>query len=718
MKKTYLLTMVLGFVFSMSAIAQKAEQLKNSFNYLRAVEIIQNKGDHNEALEYLQKEIDEHPKNGYAYSLIAGLYLNNNQPGDAIEPLNKAVSLLKKDKDWNTFVYRQRAKLNLQLGNEQAALNDWLLAIKVNPKDINIYSDRAEFYYQRDMYKESDADFEKICQLQPGNTLGYMGKGRNFLETGKFNEAIELFSYSIKLDPSSSQAYAFRAESYIKQGLVSESLDDIITALSIDSNSKAYNLMMIIGDPEINTLISKLKVQQIKLPNNNIWPFYLGDVYAGLSKYLKAIEAYKESNEIEPSDITYARIADCYNELGNYELALDNINQAMEMDPNDYSYVSTKADLLYEMGQCKEAIKTYDNFIKAYPDYWAGYYRRAFFKDNVNDVDGAIEDYSTAIVLNPNYAYSYLGRADKYLLKGNKEAAMKDYQMVVALDTVFNEANCVQYALLALGEVEKAKSVQYAILAKSASAGNYYDAACLFARMGEKETALNFLRNSLEKGFTRFSHIKRDDDLNAIRNMPGFKSLITEYEEKYRKGIEVKKVSSDLADKGQEYICEIPMVKEGGTYNIKCKINDLPLYFVFDTGASDVSLSMVEASFMMKNGYLSKDDVIGSTYFSDAVGNVNVGTVINLRKVQFGDLELNNVRASVVKNQKAPLLLGQTVLSRLGKFEIDNKNKVIRFVYRKKKSSSQNTLEKNLERRNKVFETPIIKQDDLVVEEK
>ena len=31
---------------------------------------------------------------------------------------------------------------------------------------------------------------------------------------------------------------------------------------------------------------------------------------------------------------------------------------------------------------------------------------------------------------------------------------------------------------------------------------------------------------------------------------------------------------------------------------VKCKINDLPLHFVFDTDASDVTLSIVEATFM------------------------------------------------------------------------------------------------------------------------
>ena len=53
------------------------------------------------------------------------------------------------------------------------------------------------------------------------------------------------------------------------------------------------------------------------------------------------------------------------------------------------------------------------------------------------------------------------------------------------------------------------------------------------------------------------------------------------------------------------------------------------------------------------------------------------GTVVNLRQVDFGGLKLENVRASVVRNQRAPLLLGQSVLGRLGRIEIDNGRNVV-----------------------------------------
>lgn len=111
---------------------------------------------------------------------------------------------------------------------------------------------------------------------------------------------------------------------------------------------------------------------------------------------------------------------------------------------------------------------------------------------------------------------------------------------------------------------------------------------------------------------------------------------------------------SNNVSKKEQIITEIPFTKEDGICKVKCQINGLPLHFVFDTGASDVTLSMVEATFMMKNGYLSKNDVIGNQRYMDANGDVNVGTVINIKNVNFGGLDLNNIRASVVRNQKAP----------------------------------------------------------------
>lgn len=128
---------------------------------------------------------------------------------------------------------------------------------------------------------------------------------------------------------------------------------------------------------------------------------------------------------------------------------------------------------------------------------------------------------------------------------------------------------------------------------------------------------------------------------------------------------------------------EVPFTKESGVCKVKCDINGLPLHFVFDTGPSDVTISMVEATFMIKNGYLNANGVVGSLRYMDANGDMSVGTIINLKNVNFGGLDLNNVRASVVRNQKAPLLLGQSVLGRLGRIEIDNSKNILIVTHNK-----------------------------------
>jgi len=117
--------------------------------------------------------------------------------------------------------------------------------------------------------------------------------------------------------------------------------------------------------------------------------------------------------------------------------------------------------------------------------------------------------------------------------------------------------------------------------------------------------------------------------------------------------------------------------KSSGTYEVACKINNLPLNFIFDTGASDISISQTEVQFMLKNNYLSKADKWGSQSFIDATGNVSVGIKLILRKVEIGDFVLKNVEASVVHNKNAPLLFGQSALGKYAKILLDNESKAI-----------------------------------------
>jgi len=120
------------------------------------------------------------------------------------------------------------------------------------------------------------------------------------------------------------------------------------------------------------------------------------------------------------------------------------------------------------------------------------------------------------------------------------------------------------------------------------------------------------------------------------------------------------------------------MKREGGVSTIPCKVNGLNLNFIFDTGASDVSISMAEATFMFKNGYLTKENIIGSQNYIDATGNISEGILVLLKEIEISGIKLFDVKATITKTLNAPLLLGQSALSKLGSFKLDlEKNELI-----------------------------------------
>ena len=99
--------------------------------------------------------------------------------------------------------------------------------------------------------------------------------------------------------------------------------------------------------------------------------------------------------------------------------------------------------------------------------------------------------------------------------------------------------------------------------------------------------------------------------------------------------------------------------------------------FIFDTGASIISISLTEAQFLYKQGTLTKDDFVDVMQFQDANGDVSTSMLVKLRKLEIGGVVLHDVEASIVANQTAPLLLGQSALSQFKKVSIDYQNKLL-----------------------------------------
>ncbi|PWK16766.1 retropepsin-like aspartic protease [Xanthomarina spongicola] len=162
----------------------------------------------------------------------------------------------------------------------------------------------------------------------------------------------------------------------------------------------------------------------------------------------------------------------------------------------------------------------------------------------------------------------------------------------------------------------------------------------------------------------------------------------------------------------------INLDKTNGVYTVPCKVNGIPMDFIFDTGASNVTISLTEATFLIKQGLLGKNDIKESVKYQIANGDINEGTNIILREIEIAGLKIKNVKATIVHEQNAPLLLGMSALSQLGKIEIENNKLIINdFSFKSNKDNIDfdKEVEGTIEWINSVFvkyqyEEPDLKQ--------
>ena len=77
---------------------------------------------------------------------------------------------------------------------------------------------------------------------------------------------------------------------------------------------------------------------------------------------------------------------------------------------------------------------------------------------------------------------------------------------------------------------------------------------------------------------------------------------------------------------------------------------------------------------LIRTGTIQSNDFIGTQVYSFADGSTAKSDVFILHEIKIGNYLIKNVTASISNSINAPMLLGQSVLQRLGKFSVDNNN--------------------------------------------
>ena len=101
--------------------------------------------------------------------------------------------------------------------------------------------------------------------------------------------------------------------------------------------------------------------------------------------------------------------------------------------------------------------------------------------------------------------------------------------------------------------------------------------------------------------------------------------------------------------------------------------------FIVDTGASETTISSYVFMTLLKNTTITVKDSLCPKSFILANGSQETNVRVMLKSLKVGNTVFKNVEASVGNNIYVPLLIGQNVLKRMNRIEINYKTSKIKW---------------------------------------
>jgi clan AA aspartic protease (TIGR02281 family) len=142
-------------------------------------------------------------------------------------------------------------------------------------------------------------------------------------------------------------------------------------------------------------------------------------------------------------------------------------------------------------------------------------------------------------------------------------------------------------------------------------------------------------------------------------------------------GILIIALLAILTFSGAAHSETIQLIREHGTMEVPVIINGkISLNFTIDSGATDVCIPANVFYSLSRDGTVSSQDYLGKRTYQLADGSRESAQRFRIRSLRVGSLELRDVAASVVPSAGS-LLLGQSFLSRLRSWSIDNERQVL-----------------------------------------
>ena len=256
-----------------------------------------------------------------------------------------------------------------------------------------------------------------------------------------------------------------------------------------------------------------------------------------LQMFQKAIE------EDENYSLAYCGLADCYaylymyvsDSLENLQAASDASRRAIELDPMLAEAYAARGLALSLDGRYLESAANFERAIELDPQLFEAWYHYARTTFVQGKLAKAAHLFETANQVRPEDYPSILLAGQIYQDLGLEEQSRKTRRRGVGIaeqhlklnpgDTraLYMGAN----GLVSLGETEKGLEwLRRALTLEPNDAMLLYNAGCIYALAGMTDASLDCLERSVSNGLTQRGWFENDSNLDAVRKLPRFQSLL------------------------------------------------------------------------------------------------------------------------------------------------------------------------------------------------